>query len=77
VRLRFRAGLARLSEHATISSAPTATTVEISRQLGSSRFDALAGRFDEIAYGNSPATEQDVAAQRREWPQILRSGSSR
>ncbi|HTU95271.1 MAG TPA: hypothetical protein VMF14_05480 [Solirubrobacteraceae bacterium] len=74
VRLRFRAGLTRLSDGETVVSAPTRPTVEIARALGSSRFDSLARRFDEIAYGSSPATADDVDRQRREWPQILRAG---
>jgi hypothetical protein len=73
VRLRFRAGLTRLSERETIAGAPTRPTVEISLALHSPRFDSLARRFDEIAYGASPATADDVDQQRQEWPQILRA----
>ncbi|HEY6522441.1 MAG TPA: hypothetical protein VIY10_01660 [Solirubrobacteraceae bacterium] len=74
VRLRFRAGLTRLSDEAAIAGAPTRPTVEIAHALGSPHFDSLAGRFDEIAYGASPATAEDVDRQRREWPEILRAG---
>ena len=74
VRLRFRAGLTRLSDGATLASAPTRPTVEIARALRSPHFDALARRFDEIAYGSSPATAEDVDEQRREWPRILQAG---
>jgi hypothetical protein len=74
VRLRFRAGLTRLSDGATLARAPTRPTVEIARALGSPPFDALARRFDEIAYGSSPATAEDIDQQRREWPQILQAG---
>jgi hypothetical protein len=73
VRLRFRAGLTRLSERETVRGAPTRPTVEIARALGSPQFDSLARRFDEIAYGSSPATADDVDKQRRDWPQILRT----
>jgi hypothetical protein len=74
VRLRFRAGLTRLSDGTTLAGAPTRPTIEIARALGSPPFDALARRFDEIAYGSSPATAEDVDQQRREWPQILQAG---
>jgi hypothetical protein len=74
VRLRFRAGLTRLSDGHTMAGAPTRPTIEIARVLGSPQFDSLARRFDEIAYGASLATADDVAQQRREWPQILQAG---
>jgi hypothetical protein len=74
VRLRFRAGLTRLSDGQTIAGAPTRPTVEIARVLGSPQFDSLARRFDEIAYGASLATADDVDQQCREWPQILHDG---
>jgi hypothetical protein len=76
VRLRFRAGLTRLSDGATLAGAPTRPTVEIARALRSPHFDALARRFDEIAYGSSPATAEDIDEQRREWPQILQAGNA-
>jgi len=76
VRLRFRAGLARLAERQVIISAPTRPSADISRALDSSRFDSLAGRFDEIVYGASPATTEDVDQQGREWPEILKASKS-
>jgi hypothetical protein len=77
VRLRFRAGLTRLSERDTVLDAPTRPTVEIARALRSPQFDSLAARFDEIAYGSSPATADDVDRQRHDWPQILGAGGRR
>lgn len=76
VRLRFRAGLARLTEQETIAPALSTPTVEVSRTLGSPRFDSLARRFDEIAYGGSPAARADVEAARREWPRVLSGGGA-
>jgi hypothetical protein len=76
VRLRFRAGLTRLSDRRTLVGAPTRPTVEIARALGSPEFDSLARRFDEIAYGSSPATSDDVDQQRRDWPRILRASQA-
>jgi hypothetical protein len=77
VRLRFRAGLAALSERAAIPSARTTPTREVARRLRSARFDALAERFDEIAYGHDSATAADVEHARRDWPEILDAGARR
>lgn len=74
VRLRFRAGLIRLSEHDAIPSPRTTPTREVARRLHSARFDALAQRFDEIAYGHADATRTDVETARRDWPQIIDAG---
>lgn len=77
VRLRFRAGLIGLSERDRIGSAQTTPTSEVSKALHSERFDALAHRFDEIAYGSSPATLADIEGQKQAWPQILRESAPR
>ncbi len=77
VRLRFRAGLARLGERETIPAPRTTPTWVLARRLRSPRFDALAQRFDEIAYGHEPANAADVETARREWPQIIDAGPRR
>ena len=51
--------------------------VEVSRALGSRRFDELARRFDEIVYGGRPALEDDVRISRVEWAELLNSRDSR
>lgn len=71
VRLRFRAGILRLGEKLELTSPETVPNHMIGRLLRSSRFDALAGRFDEVAYGGGTATEADAERQRREWPELL------
>jgi hypothetical protein len=76
VRLRFRAGLMRLEERGTIATAGSTPTSDVSRILSSSRFDGLARRFDEIAYGGSQPVAADVDAARLEWPLVL-SGRDR
>ena len=53
----------------------TTPTWEVARRLHSERFDALAQRFDEIAYGHEPATTIDVESARREWPPIIDAGA--
>ncbi len=75
VRLRFRAGLMRLSESERLVVAPSMSNAEIARALRSARFDDLARRFDEIVYGNRPAGEADVRATRLEWTKLLGSRS--
>jgi hypothetical protein len=73
VRLRFRAGLMRLSERELVADAPATVNSEVSRTLRSHRFDTLARRFDEIAYGGRPAAAEDVELSRREWTELLRA----
>lgn len=77
VRLRFAAGLLRLAERGGFSSLETMPSRDIGALVGSERFARLSSRFDEIAYGSSPATAEDVETQRREWPQILAGSSLR
>jgi hypothetical protein len=73
VRLRFRAGLMRLAESERVQGAPSMLNAEISRALRSQRFDGLARRFEEIAYGGRAAMEQDAEASRHEWSRLLGS----
>jgi hypothetical protein len=71
VRLRFRAGLARLAEDGAIRTARSTPNAQLSRLLHSSDFDALARRFDEIAYGASPAGADDADDARRRWGEVV------
>ncbi len=77
VRLRFRAGLLALAESERLRAAPSMLNAEVSRALRSERFDALARRFDEIAYGGRAAIAEDVRTSRREWSRLLGSKESR
>jgi hypothetical protein len=72
VRLRFRAGLARLTERGLITTAASTPTAEISQALHSPPFDALACRFDEIVYGAAPAGQIDAEQARRGWADVTR-----
>jgi len=76
VRLRFRAGLAMLSERGAISPPRSIPTAELARTLRSEDFDALARRFDEIAYGAAPAAAQDAEDARRRWITLATGGES-
>ena len=74
VRLRFRAGLLRLAERELVDGAPSMLNAEVARALESEHFDRLASRFEEIAYGERQAGEEDVRSARREWSSVLGSG---
>jgi Domain of unknown function (DUF4129) len=77
VRLRFRAGLLRLGSRGAIRYRPSVTTGEVRRTLQSTRFDDLAGTFEAVTYGGRTADAPDVAAARREWPQVLEESGRR
>jgi hypothetical protein len=72
LRLRFRAGLVELAERDLVRSPALLTSGELSRRLSSADFDALAGRFDEVAYGGRPAAAGDVADARARWGELLK-----
>ena len=71
VRLRFRAGILRLGERLELTTTDTIPNHMIARRLQSRRFDSLAERFDEVAYGGGTATAEDAEQQRKEWPELL------
>jgi hypothetical protein len=71
VRLRFRAGILRLGESLELASTDTTPNQVIGQIVHSARFDSLAERFDEVAYGGHQATAADADRQRREWSQLL------
>jgi Domain of unknown function (DUF4129) len=71
VRLRFRAGLALLAEEGKVRAARTTPNGELARTLHSPDFDALARRFDEIAYGAAPAGSVDADEARRRWSAVV------
>jgi hypothetical protein len=71
LRLRFRAGLARLAAAGVVRLRPGLTNAAVSRTLRSPHFDELAWHFDEVAYGGRHATESDVATARSAWPAVV------
>jgi hypothetical protein len=71
VRLRFRAGILRLGERLELDSTDTTPNHAIGELVHSARFDSLAARFDEVAYGGQAATADDAERQRREWREVL------
>lgn len=68
VRLRFRAGLLRLS---SIDYRASLLTGDVARRLHSPQFEALAASFDRIAYGDAPAGPADAQAAREGWKRVL------
>jgi hypothetical protein len=75
VRYRFRAGLLRLAERDIVSDAPLAVNREVVRALGLPAFEQLAARFDEITYGGSAASQEDVQLSRDVWTRVLEPGA--
>lgn len=76
LRLRFRAGLGRLDDAGVVRLRPGLTNAAVSRALRSRDFDALAGDFDEVAYGGRPATATDVRTARSTWPAVVETARS-
>ncbi|MGH9009011.1 MAG: DUF4129 domain-containing protein [Acidimicrobiia bacterium] len=76
VRLRFRAGLARLVDAGIVRLRPGLTNAAVSRTLRSLDFDELASDFDEVAYGGRPATPADVTTARSTWPGVVATARS-
>jgi hypothetical protein len=71
VRLRFRAGVVRLEQAGVVPARVDATTARLVGRVGVPAFAPLARSFDEVAYGGRHATPDDVAAARRDWPEVV------
>ena len=72
LRLRFRAGLARLARLRAVPQPENLTSRQLARALRSPRFAGLARDLDEVVYGGRRATAADLAAARAGWPEVLR-----
>ena len=70
VRLRFRAGLARLERSGLITGRRTQTSSQLAQVLRSPTFDTLAGQLDRIVYAGLAATADHVGEARSGWPRI-------
>ncbi|HTW12533.1 MAG TPA: hypothetical protein VME01_07315, partial [Solirubrobacteraceae bacterium] len=71
VRLRFGAGLLRLSEQDRVRFTESTPNHSLARQLDSEPLEQLSTRFDEIVYGGDAATADDAACQREVWPKVI------
>ncbi len=74
VRLRFRAGLRRLSDGRAINAPEQRPNGEIGRKLALTNYSSLAQRVDAITYANAAAGFDDIHASRTQWPNIIRAG---
>lgn len=76
VRLRFRAGVARLEEAGAIPARADTTTRRLVAAVPSSTLAELARTFEEVVYGDRPARAADAEAARRDWPTVV-AGAAR
>ncbi len=72
IRVRFKAGVARLGRAGLISAGEVTTNGGISEELGIEEFDRLAGTFERIVYGGQPATAEQEGESRATWSTVLR-----
>lgn len=70
VRLRFRAGLARLERDGVVVHREVLTGRQLASELRSVTFDRLSGQHEAIAFGGRPATAADAADARAQWPRV-------
>lgn len=75
IRLRFRAGLMRLSRARAIPARPSLTSGDVARYLQSRRFEEVAATFDEVVYGRRTARTEDVERSRSGWRSVLEEKS--
>ena len=71
IRLRFRAGLIRLSRAQLIPAQPSLTSGDIARHLRLRSFEEVAATFDQVVYGRRRPGPEDVARSRAGWTTVL------
>ncbi len=71
LRLRFRAGLLRLSRAEAIPPERSLTSGEVRRVLGIPEFDGLSRSFDEVVYGRRSPSTADIEESRQAWRTVL------
>ncbi|MDQ4142647.1 MAG: DUF4129 domain-containing protein, partial [Actinomycetota bacterium] len=71
IRLRFRAGLVRLSRARAIPPQPSLTSGEVARFLRSRSFEEIAATFDEVVYGRRAARADDLETTKNGWSRVL------
>jgi hypothetical protein len=77
VRLLFEHGLLRLRETGGVELPPPATARRAARRIGSARFEALAGDYEQIAFGGRPAGPEDTERAREGWRAVLAERGAR
>lgn len=68
LRLRFRAGLLRLSDAGLIELRRSLTSREVTRAVPSQTIRGLIATFERVAYGGAPVSAADVESAREGWP---------
>jgi hypothetical protein len=76
LRLRFRAGLARLQRADVIPARDSVTSGEVARRLRSADFDRVAATFDEVVYGRRRPEPADVESSRAAWSRVLQAAAA-
>ena len=76
-RLRFRAGLLRLTAAGALPYRPSLTTRSLVDLVRSGRFRHLADEFDEVVYGRRPLSTGDLQEARDGWRRVLEEVGSR
>jgi len=71
IRMRFKAGVARLSSRGLISAGDVTTNAAISDELGIEEFDELTETFERIVYGGHPASADLESESRTKWPAVM------
>jgi hypothetical protein len=71
VRLRFRAGLARLESAGVIASRLVTTTDQVRQTVHNPTFDGLAKRHEAIVYAGQTALPDDAGTAREGWPRVI------
>lgn len=77
VRLRYEAGLLRLVAAGRLELRPDTTAAGAARQVGDPTLDELTATFEEIVYGDRPATRADDDASIAGWRAVLGTRSRR
>lgn len=71
IRLRFKAGIARLGRRGVIVGGEHTTNLRISDQLGLEEFDRLASSFERVVYGGQEADAGTDDESRTTWPAVI------
>ncbi|MGI8633016.1 MAG: hypothetical protein ACR2NA_10800 [Solirubrobacterales bacterium] len=77
VRLRFHAGLLRLDRANALVLRPSLTAAGAAREIRVPRMRELSVDYEQIAYGDRTAGEEDSRAAREGWREVLREVGSR
>ena len=71
VRRRYEEGLIRLVRAERIQLRPETTASAVAREVGGDAIAALTATFEEVVYGDRPATAADCVVARDGWREVL------